>query len=69
MKRAAEWFLTLHELTLDEAIANAIHPQATTATSAETERDNEDEDTPGLYDTGLSADEGLWTRSGWAGRA
>jgi hypothetical protein len=68
MKRAAEWFLTLHELTLDEALAAAIHPQAATPANSETEHDEEDE-TPRLYDTGLSADEGLWTRSGWAGRA
>nr|WP_143034058.1 hypothetical protein [Microbacterium humi] len=68
MKRAAEWFLTLHELTLDEALAAAIHPQAATPTNSETEHDEEDQ-TPSLYDTGLSADEGLWTRSGWAGRA
>ncbi|WP_426520618.1 hypothetical protein ACPPVQ_08665 [Diaminobutyricibacter sp. McL0618] len=45
MKRAAEWFLTLQEIPL------------------------EDTDRPALYDTGLSADDGLWTRSGWAGRA
>ncbi|GAB2518848.1 IS1249 family transposase [Paramicrobacterium agarici] len=67
MKRAAEWFLTLHELSVDEALANAIYPTTTTTTSAETEHD-EDDETLALYDTGLSADEGLWTRSGWAGR-
>jgi len=25
-------------------------------------------DQPALYDTGLSAEEGLWARRGWAGR-
>ncbi|MCU1482762.1 MAG: hypothetical protein JWQ19_3548, partial [Subtercola sp.] len=25
-------------------------------------------DTPALYDTALNAEEGLWTRAGWAGR-
>ncbi len=25
--------------------------------------------TPANYDTGLSAEEGLWTRKGWAGRS
>lgn len=67
MKRAAEWFLTLHELPLEHAhelIGTPTNPPPTTP-----ETSNDDEGRPALYDTGLTADEGLWTRSGWAGRA
>ncbi|WP_426516397.1 IS1249 family transposase [Diaminobutyricibacter sp. McL0618] len=67
MKRAAEWFLTLHEIPLQDA-----HQLITTAPEPEPEPeepDTDDTDTPALYDSGLTADEGLWTRSGWAGRS
>lgn len=67
MKRAAEWFLTLHEIPLDQA-----HQLIQVAPAPEPEQDSEDLDDhtgPALYDTGLTAEEGLWARSGWAGRA
>jgi hypothetical protein len=67
MKRTAEWYLTLHELSIADALSHtnqqltgAPHPEPTTA---------DETDGPALYDTGLSAEEGLWNRSGWAGRA
>ncbi len=62
-KRAVEWFLVLHELTLDEAIALAQ------AVPTPTPREEPDEPvSPVLYDNGLDAGEGLWLRTGWAGR-
>lgn len=62
-RRAAEWFLTLHELPLTTALNTAT---PTPKKSAPTPR--EEPDGPALYDTGLNPDEGLWLRQGWAGR-
>ena len=67
MKRAAEWFLTLHEIPLERAhelIAGTptVDPDATV-------EDQDDVEPKSLYDTGLTADEGLWLRSGWGGRS
>lgn len=67
MKRAAEWFLTLHEIPL--ARAHELIPDTTPTTTTDPEDAPEEDTTPSYYDTGLTADEGLWTRSGWAGRA
>lgn len=63
-KRAVEWFLTLHELSLDEALQRALPAKAPAPDTAE----NDEPDEPALYDTALNADEGLWLRAGWAGR-
>ncbi len=66
MKRAAEWFLTLREIPLERAHELLTDPTAKRAqheTIEVIERDG-----PALYDTGLDAGEGLWVRSGWAGR-
>lgn len=62
-KRAVEWFLVLHEMPLNDAIALAqpMQQQPTTA-----QNDQPDEINP--YGTGLDAAEGLWSRAGWAGR-
>lgn len=66
MKRAAEWFLTLREIPLDRA-HELITPLA--ATPNATVADQVEEPTgPAFYDNALSADEGLWLRTGWAGR-
>jgi hypothetical protein len=62
-KRAVEWFLTLHEHSLDEAMTLAKPAEQAPPT---TEAD--DHEPPGPYDTALSAEEGLWLRTGWAGR-
>lgn len=62
-KRAVEWFLALHELTIEHAIALAQPTQQQPATTEPDETDHID-----LYDTGLDAAEGLWSRAGWAGR-
>lgn len=67
MKRAAEWFLTLHELPLERAHELIPNPTRTSAIIDTTDADELPERS--LYDTGLSADEGLWHRTGWAGRA
>lgn len=66
MKRAAEWFLTLKEIPLEQA-----HNLIDSPTQGPTHdvRDAPDDATsPALYDTGLDAAEGLWLRTGWAGR-
>jgi hypothetical protein len=63
-RRAAEWFLTLHELPLEQALTLARPPAPRTPEPATPEPIG-----PALYDTALSADEGLWTRTGWAGRS
>lgn len=62
-RRAIEWFLTLHELPLEQALDLARPIQPTLRTPQPEEPVG-----PALYDTGLDATEGLWLRSGWAGR-
>lgn len=64
-KRAVEWFLVLHELPLNEAVALAEPTTPPAPANADT---TDEPDGPGLYDTGLDATEGLWSRAGWAGR-
>ncbi len=62
-RRAVEWFLTLHETDLDTAIN-------TTTNEPEKRQPNPapEPDGPALYDTGLTPEEGLYPRKGWAGR-
>lgn len=62
-KRAVEWFLLLHEIPLADAHKHAYAPTPAATVNAE-----ENTEAPPLYDTGLDATEGLWLRSGWAGR-
>lgn len=66
-RRAIEWWLYLHSEQPDPARLLSQHQNqpAPPARPAHTEPDPG----PALYDTGISAEEGLWTRSGWAGRA
>ncbi|WP_258070751.1 IS1249 family transposase [Pseudoclavibacter sp. AY1F1] len=71
MKRAAEWFLYTRELTIEHAYA-LIPTTLTTATLESSAALDETDDSAALvafYDTTLSAEEGLWNRSGWAGRS
>lgn len=62
-RRAVEWFLVLHELPLEQALAIAQAKPAPDPVTAPDEPNG-----PALYDTGLDANEGLWLRTGWAGR-
>ncbi|GAA1314102.1 hypothetical protein GCM10020360_20830 [Nonlabens tegetincola] len=62
-RRAAEWFLTVREIGIDEALATA-----TTAIEKPRPEPREEPEGPALYDTGLDSGEGLWMRAGWAGR-
>ena len=62
-RRAVEWFLLLHEVPINHAHKHAQPPAPTQPAPAAEEPIG-----PVLYDTGLSTDEGLWHRSGWAGR-
>lgn len=62
-KRATEWFLLLHEIPIEQAHRYAHTPEPPAPPAEQDEPLG-----PALYDTGLTADEGLWHRSGWAGR-
>lgn len=66
-KRAIEWYLYLHSEQPQPPAklikAHHYRPAMTKATPTEHEPG------PELYSTGLSADEGLWHRTGWAGRS
>lgn len=66
-KRAAEWVL-IERAGLLHTAGNM--PQAPVGTTQrQRPRFTEPDPGPVLYDTGLDAAEGLWVRSGWAGRA
>ena len=67
MKRAAEWFLYLHEIPIDDA--HKLIPTSASGPAAPTDESSDENITPDPYDTGLSAEEGYWARSGWAGRS
>ena len=71
MKRAAEWFLTLHEIPIDRAHEMITAAPAAPETPIDLPATTRERDAPelSLYDTSLSAEEGLWNRSGWAGRS
>ncbi|MEL4403040.1 hypothetical protein AAEJ42_22675, partial [Shewanella algae] len=62
-RRAVEWFLLIQEIPLEHAHRHATKPAPTT-----TAVEPDDAGAPPLYDTALSAEEGLWMRTGWAGR-
>lgn len=66
-RRAIEWWLYLHSEHPDPARILAEHQEQPRKRTrpALTETDSE----PVLYDTGLDAGEGLWLRTGWAGRS
>jgi len=63
-RRAAEWFLLLREIPISQA-----HKHAQPAQPPQPAPTKEEPIGPALYDNALSAEEGLWHRSGWAGRA
>lgn len=67
MKRAAEWFLYSRELGIEHAYELIPITLSAPDTSVTEDPDNDEPTT--LYDTGLSADEGLWHRAGWAGHS
>lgn len=71
MKRAAEWFLTLHEIPIDRAYEMVTAAPAAPETPIDLPTRTKPAEAPetSLYDSSLSAEEGLWNRSGWAGRS
>lgn len=66
-RRAVEWFLTVHALDPVDPWA-FVQPQHYDPPPREQPADDEPLG-PASYDTGLTADEGLWHRRGWAGRS
>lgn len=62
-RRAVEWFLLLHEVPIEHA-----HHHANTPPPAPPAAPAEEPISRTVYDTALTADEGLWLRTGWAGR-
>lgn len=62
-RRAVEWFLTLHELPLEQAL-DLARPVEEHVVAHEPD----DQLSRILYDNGLDPAEGLWARTGWAGR-
>ena len=71
MKRAAEWFLTLHETPISRAheMINAAPTAPEIPIDLPQDKQTIIVPEPSLYDSNLSAEEGLWHRSGWAGRS
>jgi len=69
-KRALEWWLyTRCEATVaPSAILNTRHDPTPDEPPSPDSDDSNQLDSPALYDTALTAEEGLWHRSGWAGR-
>ena len=66
-RRAIEWWLYLHSEHPDPARVLAEHQRRPVKAPRPALTDTDPR--PALYDTGLDASEGLWLRSGWAGRA
>lgn len=66
-KRAVEWLLATIALGTTGAIKHATLPTA--PQTEEPDNDTDDLDLPEAYGTATTAEEGLWNRSGWAGRA
>lgn len=66
-RRAIEWWLYLHSERPDLTRILRIHNQQKVA-PVRRPQETEPDPGPALYDTGLDATEGLWLRSGWAGR-
>lgn len=66
-RRAVEWWLTIHALDPPEPgsfiTPENYQPPAPAATPLD------EAIGPATYDTGLTAEEGLWHRRGWAGRS
>jgi hypothetical protein len=65
-RRAIEWWLLQHGAVAVEPhhLVRPEHHQPPVKAKPVPEADG-----PALYDTGLSAEEGLWQRHGWAGRS
>lgn len=65
-RRAIEWWLSAHAIAAPEP-ASLIRPEHHQPTPKP--RPVDEPIGPAAYDTGLSAEEGLWARKGWAGRS
>lgn len=64
---AIQWWLYLHSQNPDPARVLTQHQKQ--PPKANQTHQQEHEPGPAGYDTGLSTEEGLWIRKGWAGRA
>jgi len=65
-RRAIEWWL-LHHGAVDINPHDLVRPEHLQPPTKPKPLD--EPDGPALYDTGLTAEEGLWHRRGWAGRS
>lgn len=65
-RRAIEWWLYLHSPAPN--LAKVLEAHGKHGKPVRRSQDTEPDPAPTLYDTGLDAAEGLWLRSGWAGR-
>src|SRR5690606_41983626 len=66
-RRAIEWWLYMHSERPDLVQILRTHDAQIVAPVRRSQH-TEPDPGPVLYDTGLDAAEGLWLRSGWAGR-
>lgn len=66
-KRAAEWVL-IERAELLHTVNEMATEAAVTPPQKRRPQFTKPDPGPLLYDTGLSAEEGLWTRTGWGGR-
>lgn len=66
-RRAIEWWLHAHAIAAPAA--HELIPQHLNAAQTPLHTAADEPAGPTAYDTGLTAEEGLWTRKGWAGRS
>jgi hypothetical protein len=67
-RRAIEWWLFEHA-AVEIDPHSLVHPEHHQPRSPKTGPTGDEPAGPALYDTGLSAEEGLWARKGWAGHS
>jgi hypothetical protein len=66
-RRALEWFLYAH--SFEPEPANTLITPQHYRVKKDKKPVTEEQIGPVAFDTGLSSEEGLWTRKGWAGRS
>lgn len=67
-RRTLEWWLYMHSVLPDPKQVIREHEHRKQRREQERQVALEEAEAPGLYGDALTAEEGLWMRSGWAGR-